>query len=319
MERGEIIYISSVEDLTIHVFTIGYPAEGETILFILCDKGKPVFTSLTDCYKTADYNHIENVMESFGNPDIDVFFWTHPDTDHSAGIKEVLDKFDVNKKAHVFLPSSFDSDDAYNVTDDVKGTLKYLFDKYNSNRRYKIHQACVYQGECRSLFYFDIIELKNRSTIRCDFKCMAPIDAIVTRRQYNKSKNEINDLSIVYMVEMNGSKLLFTGDLTNQTAQFLNGEWLQNVALIKIPHHASDEPKRFNSMLFIRNIRDIVSVTTVKTPHHPVEAVINDYKRLNHKVYSTGTGYDKYGCVEYCMNMKDMSHDVVCTGNALLL
>lgn len=319
MERGDIIYIDSLEDLEAHVFTIGYPSEGETILFILCNKGKPVFTSLTDCYMTDDCNHIENLMSGLGINNIDAFFWTHPDKDHSLGIRDVLDKFDAGKNAHIFLPSTLDSDDAYNIAEDIKKSLRYLLDNYNSRKKYRIHQACVSEGECRSLFYFDIIELKNRSCIRCDFKCLAPIDAIVLRRKYNVSKNKTNDLSIVYAIEINGSKLLFTGDLTNQTAQFLDGGYLQNVKLIKIPHHASDEPRRFNGLLFSYNISDIVSVTTIKSPLHPVMSVIDEYKKLGHSVYSTGTGNEKYGCIEYCMNVKNILTSVTCTGNAIQL
>lgn len=145
MEKGDIIYIDSLEDLEAHVFTIGYTSEGETILFILCNKGKPVFTSLTDCYMTDDCNHIENIMS------------------------------------------------------------------------------------------------------------------------------------------------------------------------------ASDEPRRFNGLLFSYNISDIVSVTTIKSPLHPVMSVIDEYKKLGHSVYSTGTGNEKYGCIEYCMNVKNILTCVTCTGNAIQL
>lgn len=319
MERGKIIHVDSFEDLYVHVFTIGYPIEGEAILFIISDKGKPIFTSLTDCYITEECNHIETILSRFQNHAIDIFFWTHPDKDHSVGIKDVLNKFDTYKTARIFLPSSFDSENAYNISDDIKSSLKYLYDNYNSKTKYNMHQACVTLGEYRSLFYFNILELKSRNILRCDFKCLAPIDSIIARRKYNDSKSKTNDLSIVYTIELNGSKLLFTGDLTNQTAQFLNGDYLSDVNMIKIPHHASDEPKNFNGILFSHNIRDIISVTTIKSPKHPSENVINDYKKLNHAVYSTGKGDDIYGCIEYSMNLKSMVPIINCTGNALQL
>lgn len=319
MERSEVVYVNDFEDLTAHVYTIGYPVEGEAILFVLCNKGNPIFTSLTDCYVSDGYNHVEKVISSLGNHGIDAFFWTHPDSDHSIGIRDVLDKFDEGKMAHIFLPASFDSKDAYDVSDDAKKSLVYLYENYNSGRRYRMHHACVTEGECRSLFYFDIMELKSRGVIRCDFKCMAPVDAIVARRKYSGAKDKTNDLSIVYTIEINGCKFLFTGDMTNQTVQFIDGGYLRNVNMIKIPHHASDEPKNFIRLLSGNNIREIVSVTTRKSPNLPVQSVVNAYKGLEHEVYYTGSGTDKYGCVEYCMNIKSMLHEVACTGNAMQL
>lgn len=319
MERSEVVCVDDFEDLTAHVFTIGYPVEGEAILFVLCNKVKPVFTSLTDCYVSDGYNHVEKIVSSLGNHGIDAFFWTHPDSDHSMGIRDVLDKFDEGNVAHIFLPASFDSKDAYDVSDEAKMSLEYLYKNYNSARRYRMHHACVTEGECRSLFYFDIMELKSRSVIRCDFKCIAPVDAIVARRKYAGAKDKTNDLSIVYTIEINGCKLLFTGDMTNQTVQFIDGGYLQDVNMIKIPHHASDEPKNFNKLLFRNNITEIVSVTTRKSPNLPVQSVINDYKSLNHEVYYTGCGADKYGCIEYCLRVKSLLHEVAFTGNAMQL
>lgn len=308
MKNREVISVDSFDNLSIHIYTIGYPIEGEAILFVLQYKDKVLFTSLTDCYEYNNYNHIETILNNLGKPNIDLFIWTHPDTDHSIAIRNILDKFDSERKARICLPDSLYCYKYYNISNDSQKSLEYLFNNYNKGKKKNVMLAIASEQECRSIYQFDIQELNTRSRIRCEFKCMSPIDTIVSRRIFYGQSPTVNDLSIVHTIEINNKKFLLTGDLTNQTSQFLNNEYLSDVDFIKIPHHGSSEPVKFNDIIIKNNIRDIVSVTTIKGNDHPVDDVINKYKRLNHKVYSTGRGKDDFGCVEYAVSFNDMEN-----------
>lgn len=71
--------VKDIRSLHLDIHTIGYPEEGEALLTMICDGGQALFTVLTDCYGTKDYNHIHHVMQMAHTNRIDAFIWTHPD------------------------------------------------------------------------------------------------------------------------------------------------------------------------------------------------------------------------------------------------
>lgn len=101
---------------------------------MICDGGQALFTVLTDCYGTKDYNHIHHVMQMAHTNRIDAFIWTHPDKDHSVDIPAILGKYDPGSKAQVFLPSALNRH--MGLSEDAQMGLDYVMKHYNSNTRY---------------------------------------------------------------------------------------------------------------------------------------------------------------------------------------
>lgn len=96
--------VENLCNLHLDIHTIGYPEEGESLLTLLCDANRVLFTVLTDCYEEDGYNHVASLMQKLDICQIDAFIWTHPDKDHSVGIPKILSKYDPDKKAQIFLP-----------------------------------------------------------------------------------------------------------------------------------------------------------------------------------------------------------------------
>ena len=313
--------IKDFKSLQIHFYTVGYPQEGEAILTIICDKQEVLFTSLTDCYKNVsqNYNHINAILAAHGNPSVNVFIWTHPDQDHSIGIPDVLEMYDPNHNALIYMPSAFDREDKFAICADATCAFQYLHRNYNSGCKYNIIPVSLSDGGSRSLYKMKFVETRSFRSIHCSFNFLAPFGALEWRRSANHAKFVMNDLSIVYALRFNGIDFLFCGDLANQSVKFIKEDFLQNVLFIKIPHHGSDEPISFINKLVENQVRNAISTTTVYQNNLPVQSVLEKYKNLNHDVYCTGRGDSEFGCIKTTINIVKLINNTSLTGNAYRL
>lgn len=314
--------VGDFKNLQLHIYTIGYPQEGETIITIIYDKAKRavLFTSLTDCYKdkALNYNHIQSVLKEYGNPSINVFIWTHPDEDHSLGIPEILNCYDSKHEAVIYIPASLDRQDAFPICKESMKAFTFLMKNYDCNQKYLVKQVTLTDQESRSLYVIELIEERTRRTIHCSFNFLAPFGSLLLRRSAGDKPFVMNDLSIVYAMKINGYNFLYCGDLANQSVQFLNEDFFQNVSFVKIPHHGSDEPKGFMRKLLRNGVKGVVATTTIYGGGKlPVEGVINGYKGISREIYGTGSGKEKFGCVGNFFNISDFICYTELSGNAL--
>lgn len=319
------IPISDVNNLQMHIYTIGYPTEGETVLSIICENNKVLFTSLTDCYENIDnekkqYNHVNSILAEYCNPPINIFIWTHPDKDHSVGITSILDRYDPNHNALIYIPSTFDMNNKFDICDEAQCAFKYLNTFYNTGRKYNIIPVGLDDNESRSLCKLQFEQVSTLRTISCSFIFLAPFSTLLLRRSFKKEQDfVINDMSIVYAMKFNGFNFLFCGDLAQQSIQFLNDTYMHDMYYIKIPHHGSDEPKSFIRKIIDNQVDNPVSTTTVYQNKLPKTTILNEYKKLGYEVYCTGRGSEKFGCIKTTFNISDFTKVTSFSGNAYKL
>lgn len=327
MPRRFEIPVKDFDNLQMHLYTIGYPLEGEVIIAIICEGEKVLFTALTDCYENrvrgtdeSDcYNHINTILERHDNPSINAFIWTHPDKDHSVGIPSILECYDPNHEALIYLPGAFDKEDKFPICDDAASAFRYLHTNYSYGRKYNVIPIDLDDGEYRSLCKIEFKEITTSRTISCSFNFLAPFGSLIWRRSANGADFVMNGLSIVYTMRFNGVDFLFCGDLANQSIRFLEKNFLQNVHFVKIPHHGSDEPKSFIGKLINNQVEHPVSTTTIYQSKLPVKSVLEEYKKMGHEVYCTGRGDHFFGCIKTTFNIYNLDRDTVLTGNAYML
>ena len=109
----------------------------------------------------------------------------------------------------------------------------------------------------------------------------------------------LNDLSLVYTLDFNGFNYLFTGDLINQSVQFIDADDLLNTNFIKIPHHGSDSSNKLVELLNQNHLEKVISVSTVFAPKNdPKPEILKAYQAFSTKVCCTGIGEHNYGCVK---------------------
>lgn len=294
------IRVERFDNIGIFVFVVGFPKEGESIVFVMQDGDIPVFTIVTDCYSYNGYNHTTKVLQDNGIKQIDAFVWTHPDQDHSIGIVDMLTTFDTGKQSKVFVPSTFNGGQDYTVCDDAAKAIGFLMQEYNKDRLYNLHFVSVNTGEQpRSLYRINVIESTTGHEINIALKFLAPNSALIERRDGMAKDFNLNDLSLVYVWSLNGFNYLFTGDLINQSVQFIDADDLINTNFIKIPHHGSDSSAKLIKLLCQNELNVASSVSTVSTQNNdPKDFILQKYKSFSNKVCCTGYGDNNYGCVK---------------------
>lgn len=318
------IFVDSFKDLKLHVYTVGYPSEGESILLLLEKDGKVLLTILTDSYAVGKdngtYNHIHNILENWDSPPINYFIWTHPHKDHSVGIEKVLDKFDPKHEAKIILPNTFDNTENYSLCEEAEKAFNFLINNYNSNRKYNVFQWGRNETETKNTI-LKLSDAKSGRTIHCSIYVLAPYTPLAIRRSANTGGNDFNAISIVYRFEINGLQLLLCGDMAKTSIQWIDEDNYKIVHFIKIPHHGSDEPKTLLDKLILNQIEHPLANTTIyKSKNRPVPDIIARYKKLGCDVYSTGEGEELFGCIETVYDVSRLSNEVpLLSGNGIKL
>lgn len=295
------VRIEHYDDVDVQIYVVGYPNEGESIVFSMRDKGTPFVTFVTDCYVNNDgYNHTSEVLRANHINQIDAFVWTHPDRDHSIGIVDLLTNFDSNRQSKVFVPSSFNGGQGYEVCDEAAEAIAFLMQRYDSNRQYGLNFVSLNKGEDpRSLYRINIIESTTGNKVEISLRFLLPNSALIERRDGKQKDFDLNDLSLVYVLDINGFNYLFTGDLVNQSVQFLDVDNMTNTHYIKIPHHGSDSSDKLLALLNQNDLKNVISVSTIFAPKNdPKPEILMAYQAFSTKVYCTGSGKHNFGCVK---------------------
>jgi len=307
------IPVNDFSSLTLHIYTIGYPLEGESILGLFKDREKTLFSFLIDSYINEDvwYSHVDHLLNKEQADGIDMFIWTHPDTDHSLDIPRLLDTYDKKRKAQVYLPDIEHLKDVKSVID---ATRSYLFNKYSNrgSQKYQVSVVSVDKDEeARVLFTLSFKE-RGRGipkNFACKFCFLAPISQFVDRGKHFDMQTDYNTFSVVLALNVNGSNLLFCGDLEDKSARLIDEGFLHNVVYLKIPHHTSLTTKDFFRRMLSISASDVVGTTTVfRKKNLPNKKLLKSYEKICKELYCTGSKHgEKFGCIETIFNLLDMS------------
>ena len=311
--------VTTFENLHLRIFTIGYHQEGESILGIFCDGDKPLFSFVVDsyAYTDMDYNHVEQLLQQENIQHIDAFIWTHPDEDHSKGICELLEHYDKEHSAQIFIPAILNP--TMSIGEEAQNALQYINKHYNSNRIYDKLKAVGLMGferpEC--LIQLEFSERRSNTIITCNFNFFLPYNTFLQRR-LGQRDFKWNDLSIFFSLYCNGYNYIFSGDLTKQCLQFITFEYLQNVRFIKIPHHGSSEIQQFAYMVQPGCYENTISTVTEKyNSGLPRQAVLNEYGRFCNTIFRTAAESQETACIETKFNISSLSTIASLTGNVI--
>lgn len=87
--------IEDFRNLKFRIFTIGYASEGESVLGVIDNGDRHLYSFVIDSFQINNNNNstfngtLEKIKE-LKISSIDAFIWTHPDTDHSTDIQELF-------------------------------------------------------------------------------------------------------------------------------------------------------------------------------------------------------------------------------------
>ncbi len=274
--------LNSFDELEFRIYTIGYSRQGESVLTILCERDKIVYSVLTDSFQKQSkgikkFNVLDDIFENYSNPHIDAFVWTHPDLDHSVGIENTLDKYDPNRDAYIFLPSGLDRKDKYEISGKSKNAFDYLNRHYFQNNHGM--PISVVSKEERKIVKLKIKEIVSGASVNVDLYFIAPSAELLLKRTANETTFTINEMSIVYAINMNGRNFLFTGDFEGKNLGMMNTDHMELLQFLKIPHHASSRSNAIiNKLRMLNSSRMLQSVTQKGAT--PDENELEEYLKL---------------------------------------
>ena len=99
--------------------------EGETILFFIRADGGVSFSGLVDCYRSKDIDIVSSVLRESGVKKLNFICWTHPDLDHSKGLKEMIKQYS-SSDTNIWIPEGVDAKEI-SCSEEVKNLFAYLF------------------------------------------------------------------------------------------------------------------------------------------------------------------------------------------------
>ena len=152
---------------------------------------------------------------------IDSIFISHPHLDHYGGVKSIIDEEIKVEKIYFNIPSKkiCNKEISWGCNyDDILKTIK------------KLQENGV---EVKTAFPNQSFDLGNDVTLNI----LYAFDGINTP----VGETDVNDLSLIMMLDYSGFKFLFTGDLNQKIGHYLSTVSKDLTAtVIKVPHHGTE-------------------------------------------------------------------------------
>lgn len=186
---------------------------------------------------------------------IDLLIETHPDTDHVAGLPDVLKTYQVRG----ILKPCIGSDNPYDQALETLALEK------------SVTQICALSGQLINLGEGTNMEVLYAGSGKLRFK------------------NKTNDASIVSRLSFGSNSFLFTGDTTIAVEKYLSYHFSAKLKsnVYKVSHHGSRES---NDQKFLQLVDPDISIISVGAGNrygHPHQEVLNSLNNLGSLILRT--------------------------------
>lgn len=208
-------------------------------------------------YDTTGQVVVDYLME-LGVMEIELMVATHPHGDHIGGLPEVLKYFPTN-----------------NIW---SGPITYTNDYVRNFRKAAATQALTIQHP------------EPGDTFQLD-------DALITvLGPVKKNYEDVNDLSLVLMVEFGDTKFLFTGDMEQMAENDMLDYWGEDMDfsadVLKVGHHGSYSSTHYRFLRAVLPTYGVICVGGNNDYGHPHNDPISRLKDAEVEIYRTDKMYD---------------------------
>lgn len=262
-------HVDDITCLQLKIFVLGYYPMGESLLILICDEiNKEVLMSiLVDCYSQGKNNRMYDVLNKYGIKDkkLNFVIWTHPDKDHSIGLKELLKDYS-SQNTLVILPDGA-SKRLFNLK--RLGILKtWLAIKKEGI----FHNLQVERASSSSYTLFPTIygqtyfEDGIHDSVPFNIEITTPFSNKVFEKTEKQNSHKGNDVSLSIKLNFNKHSFFLGGDAENEALNMIEPESWENVQFVKIPHHASTTSDALPDLLTSYSVHgsngEITSIST---------------------------------------------------------
>lgn len=313
-----------------HVYTFGNEPYGESILFTIEIENKISFSGLIDAFIKEDNQLLKKINE-LGITELDYFCLTHPDTDHCKGLEKILDLL-TEKTIFTYPFNLFEEEYIENYGNNVKESLLLVKDLIKSKKNKFVIKGCANTVEAVSgISYMN----EEGRVFPLGITTITPITNIFEAHHLECKDGDVkkiyqNEYSVANLITFGDIQLFLSSDIGNESIleikktrdETIKKFFSSDIEYLKIPHHSSPNSVYLFDLINDLNIGN--SVTTVfRNFSLPDESIIDSYKNVSEKVYSTGKikkekEPDKYGIVELVYNLD--KHSIIkrsLEGNAI--
>ena len=226
---------------------------------------------LIDCGEAVYYDVVKNFLLDNGIEKLDIVIATHPHTDHIGGMSRLLNDFEIDT---LIMPDIKEHNDL--KTNEYKSLLQSIIEC-------KIKPVYPKAGD---EFFLGEAQITILGPVKTD-------------------KN-INNMSVVAMVEYADKKFLFTGDAEkNEEELILNNGWDIDCDVLKVSHHGSKDSTDESFLEATSPEIAVISVGKYNEYHHPNGATLKKLYKEDVEVYRTDTD----GTVSFYIQPED---DIIC-------
>lgn len=294
------IEVQDLSKLHIRITTLGYYPQGESIMISIMDEEKALFNIITDCYEKNGFNYWKEKLAP--NTHVNTIIWTHPDEDHTKGLRELFESFEQNGKTEVIVPIGLSSSllEQWNKKEaaDVFDFFEKTLDTGKEHRLIPISTNQFNTTPCIIEHFIIQDLLLHKINIKISY--FLPYSSICQRRYRNINEGlnsgEMNDFSIAFIIEIDDDfRMLFGGDMTQFSLNQVNLEnkYFENYVYVKIPHHGSNEPKLWTKF-FQRKGFPLLAVTTTFKATNPSKFTLDNYAKKIDNCIVLATDKEKY-------------------------
>lgn len=313
MKRFFLFFLKS---LILDIYLIGYKEIGESILFIVYTDNEPSYCGIVDCYAEEDLNVTLDLLDQLNIKKLNFFCWTHPDLDHSLGIKKVLSKFDL-RETKIILPENI-SGSEYEYNDELNETFKFINEGIKPLRgRHKLDVKTA--SDYKNLL---ILDYNNPSGLpfRMSIQSVAPNSTIV-RSRLQTTRFHKNDYSIGLVLSIGEVNVLLLGDVENTTLNSFEEYYIpEKIEYIKVPHHTSNGSNKLLAFLNKESKTEVACTTIFKSNNIPDRTLINRYKDFAKEFYCTGllqgAPSNDFGIIKTSFDIVQKKYNVELRGNS---
>lgn len=232
----QIVYFE--KHLCIETYIIGYKNEGESILFFVRADGGISFSGLIDCFRLSTIDKVNEILEENGVKKLDFICWTHPDLDHSKGLKDIIKNY-VSKKTYIWIPEGVD---AKEIT--CSKEVKELFAQLKKCTLDVDAEFNVYSVSDRKdmMYYNSICFQKGIDGFPLEIISYAPNSRLIRKQNY-MDKFIKNDRSVFFVLALGNVRIFLTGDVEDATIERIPRDFFEepkHIHIMKIPHHGSN-------------------------------------------------------------------------------
>ncbi|HHX02057.1 MAG TPA: MBL fold metallo-hydrolase [Firmicutes bacterium] len=221
--------------------------QGDAILIISDQGGAMLIDAGT---RTAGRAVVVPFLLNLGIDSLDVVVMTHPHADHIGGLIPVLEEIPVQ--------------------------CVYA--------NYEIHTTETYKELLLLIETLDIPFIRAEPGMEIE---IAGIDRIEILHPSYPLSDDINNNSIVILMETDGISFLFTGDIEKKAEEYLIQQAELAAHFVKVPHHGSKTSSHLGFLMAVEPNKAIISCGEGNSYGHPDLEVLLRYTAFGVDIYRT--------------------------------